>query len=44
MLDAIKSFNTENIHLMMNDDNSPIIIKSDEELTLIQLVLPIKTY
>ena len=44
MLEAIKSFNSEKIHLLMNDDNSPIIIKSDEELSLIQLVLPIKTY
>ena len=44
MLDAIKSFNCEKIHILMNDDNSPIIIKSDEEKTLIQLVLPIKTY
>lgn len=44
MLDAIKSFNAEKIHLLMNDDNSPIIVKSDEELSLVQLVLPIKTY
>ena len=44
MLDAIKSFNSEKIHIMMNDDNSPIILKSIEEKTLIQLVLPIKTY
>ena len=44
MLEAIKSFNSEKIHLLMNNDNSPIIVKSDEEVTLIQLVLPIKTY
>ena len=44
MLEAIKSFNSDKIHIMMNDDNSPIIIKSDEEKSLIQLVLPIKTY
>ena len=44
MLEAIKSFNTEKIHLLMNNDNSPIIVKSDEETSLIQLVLPIKTY
>lgn len=44
MLEAIKSFNTEKIHMLMNDDNSPIIVKSDEETSLIQLVLPIKTY
>ena len=44
MLEAIKSFNSEKIHLLMNNDNSPIIVKSDKELSLIQLVLPIKTY
>ena len=44
MLEAIKSFNAEKIHLLMNDDNSPIVIKSDSESNLVQLVLPIKTY
>ena len=44
MLEAIKSFNSEKIHILMNDDNSPIIVKSDKEVSLVQLVLPIKTY
>lgn len=44
MLEAIKSFNSEKVHLLMNNDNSPIIVKSDKEASLIQLVLPIKTY
>lgn len=44
MLDSIKSFETENVTLFMNNDNSPIIIKSVEDDSLIQLVLPIKTY
>ena len=44
MLDSIKSFETENVTLFMNNDNSPIIIKSVEDESLIQLVLPIKTY
>ena len=44
MLEAIKSFNSDKVHLLMNNDNSPIIVKSDEEVTLVQLVLPIKTY
>ena len=44
MLEAIKSFNSEKIHLLMNNDNSPIIVKSDNEESLTQLVLPIKTY
>jgi len=44
MLEAIKSFNSEKVHILMNNDNSPIIIKSDNEESLVQLVLPIKTY
>lgn len=44
MLEAIKSFNSEKVHILMNNDNSPIIVKSDEELSLVQLVLPIKTF
>ena len=44
MLDSIKSFETENVTLYMNNDNSPIIIKSSEDDSLIQLVLPIKSY
>ena len=43
MLDAIKSFNKENIILCMNNDSSPIIIKCNEDDSLVQLVLPIKT-
>lgn len=44
MLDCIKSFETSNIVMYMNNDNSPIIIKSNEDTSLVQLVLPIKTY
>ena len=44
MLEAIKSFNCEKVNILMNNDNSPIIVKSDDEKTLVQLVLPIKTY
>ena len=43
MLDAIKSFNKEKIVLCMNNDSSPIVIKNNEDDSLIQLVLPIKT-
>lgn len=43
MLDAIKSFNRDKILLCMNNDSSPIVIKSTEDESLIQLVLPIKT-
>ena len=44
MLDSIKSFETSSVQLCMNNDNSPIIIKSNEDDSLILLVLPIKTY
>ena len=44
MLDCIKSFGTENITLYMNSDSSPIIVKSPDDDSLVQLVLPIKTY
>lgn len=43
MLDAIKSFNKEKVILCMNNDSSPIVIRSNEDNSLVQLVLPIKT-
>ena len=43
MLDAIKSFNKEKVVLCMNNDSSPIVIKNNEDSSLVQLVLPIKT-
>lgn len=43
MLDAIKSFNKEKIVICMNNDSSPIVIKNNEDSSLVQLVLPIKT-
>lgn len=44
MLDCIKSFGTTNINLYMNSDSSPIIVKSKDDESLVELVLPIKTY
>lgn len=44
MLDAIRSFNQENISVYINNDSSPIILKSSDDDSLVQLVLPIKTY
>ena len=44
MLDSIKSFGTNNITLCMNNENSPIVIKSKDDDSIIQLVSPIKTY
>lgn len=44
MLDAIKSFSKDNVTIYINNDNSPIILKSKDDTSLVQLVLPIKTY
>ena len=44
MMEALRSFNTENISIHFVGDIKPILIKSDEDESLTQLVLPIRTY
>ena len=44
MMDALKTMSSENIKIYLNSDIKPIIIKSDEDTSLLQLILPIKTY
>lgn len=44
MLEAIKTISEEEILLLLNSDVKPLIIKSITDETLIQLILPIKTY
>ena len=44
MMDALKTFDEEDIIICMNSDSKPIVIKSATDESLIQLVLPIKTY
>ena len=44
MLEALKTFKDENIMILLNGDTKPIVIKSTEDESLIQLILPIKTY
>ena len=44
MLEALKTFKDEDILILLNSDIKPIIIKSVEDDSLIQLILPIKTY
>ena len=44
MMEALRSFNTENISIHFVGDIKPILIKSQEDDTLTQLVLPIRTY
>ena len=44
MLEALKTFKDDDILILLNSDIKPIIIKSVEDESLIQLILPIKTY
>lgn len=44
MMDALKTFEDEDIIIFMNSDLKPIVIKSANDESLIQLVVPIKTY
>ena len=44
MLEAIKTLAEEEILLLLNSDVKPLIVKSLTDESLIQLILPIKTY
>ena len=44
MMEALKSFSTETVDLHFVGEIKPILIKSEEDETLTQLVLPIRTY
>ena len=44
MMDALKSFSTETVDLHFVGEIKPILIKSTEDESLTQLVLPIRTY
>lgn len=44
MLDALKAIKEDNILLLLNSDDKPIIIKAVTDESLIELILPIKTY
>ena len=44
VLEALKTIKDNDILIMMNGDSKPIVIKSVKDETLIQLILPIKTY
>lgn len=44
MMEALKSFNTETVELHFVGEVKPILVKSSEDETLTQLVLPIRTY
>ena len=44
MMEALKSFSTEMVDLHFVGEIKPILIKSEEDSSLTQLVLPIRTY
>jgi len=44
MLDALKTFKEEDLIILLNSDSKPIVLKSAKDESLIQLILPIKTY
>lgn len=44
MMEALKSFSTESVDIHFVGEIKPILIKSSEDETLTQLVLPIRTY
>jgi DNA polymerase-3 subunit beta len=44
MLDALKTLKDEDILILLNNDVKPIVMKSLKDESLIQLILPIKTY
>ena len=44
MLDALKVIKDDNILLLMNDDDKPILIKPVNDENLTELILPIKTF
>lgn len=44
MLDALKVIKDDNILLLMNDDDKPILIKPITDENLTELILPIKTF
>ena len=44
MMDALKTIESKNVSVNFNNDVQPIIILDEDDDTLLQLILPIKTY
>lgn len=44
MLDALKVIKDDEILLLINSDDKPILIKSIKDETILELILPVKTY
>lgn len=43
-IEAIRAIGTEEIVVLLNGDMKPIIIKNNDDDTIIQLILPVRTY
>ena len=44
MMDALKTIDDTELVVFLNSEIKPIVIKSSNDETLVQLILPIKTY
>ena len=44
MMDALKAFNGDKVTLCFNGEIKPIILRSDDNQDLTELILPIRTY
>lgn len=44
MMEALKVLDTDNIIIQLNSDDKPIIINAVDDDTVVELILPIKTY
>jgi len=44
MMEALKTFEEEDLIILLNSDSKPLVLKSAKDESLIQLILPIKTY
>ena len=44
MLDALKAINDNELIVLLNSEIKPIVLKSSKDETLIQIILPVKTY
>lgn len=44
MMDALRTINSKNVQILLNSEISPIILKTEDNDDLLQLLMPIKTY
>ncbi len=44
MMDALRTITSTNVVILLNSDITPIIINNEDDDTLVELLLPIKTY